>query len=39
LTGDLTCTNRVVDNMRTQIGHHLAELAFLDVPHHGSAHS
>jgi len=39
LTGDLTCTNRVVDNMGRHFGRRLGESAFLHVPHHGSAHS
>jgi hypothetical protein len=39
LTGDLTCTNRVVQNMERHFGGRLGGLAFLQVPHHGSVHS
>jgi hypothetical protein len=39
LTGDLTCTNRVVTNMERHFARRLREAAFLQVPHHGSMHS
>jgi hypothetical protein len=39
LTGDLTCTNRVVRNMERHFSTRLAGSAFLQVPHHGSVHS
>ena len=39
LTGDLTCTNRVVENMRRHFGNLLTESAILHVPHHGSVPS
>jgi len=39
LTGDLTCTDQVVDKMQRHFGGWLRESAFLYVPHHGSLHS
>jgi hypothetical protein len=39
LTGDLTCKDRVVQNMDRHFGWRLRESAILQVPHHGSAHS
>ena len=39
LTGDLTCTDRVVQNMERHFGRRLPGSAFLQVPHHGSVHS
>jgi hypothetical protein len=39
LTGDLTCKDRVVQNMERHFGNRLPGSAFLQVPHHGSVHS
>ncbi|MGA2870062.1 MAG: hypothetical protein ABSF34_13000 [Verrucomicrobiota bacterium] len=39
LTGDLTCTDRVVQNMEKHFSGRLRESAILQVPHHGSLHS
>lgn len=39
LTGDLTCTDRVVQKMERHFGSRLPGSAFLQVPHHGSVHS
>lgn len=39
LTGDLTCTNRVVDNLQWHFGNRMTDSAFLHVPHHGSLRS
>ena len=39
LTGDLTCTNQIVQKMVHHFSGQLSESAFLQVPHHGSLHS
>jgi hypothetical protein len=39
LTGDLTCIDRVVQNMEQHFGSRLSGSSFLLVPHHGSLHS
>lgn len=39
LTGDLTCTDKVIERMEKHFGPQFSDSAFLHVPHHGSLHS
>jgi beta-lactamase superfamily II metal-dependent hydrolase len=39
LTGDITCTDAVVEDMRLHFGQLLRQVSCLQIPHHGSEHS